>query len=247
VTAWLKPAGWLLLVLLGFYFPTAAPAWGQKAQKTGEKVWKPGEKEASKETPIHITASRLEADQTKGEVLFSGQVKAVQGDSILYCDQLWVYYQVAPPPQKPGAAASDSPLEGQAAAVKTPEAKQSSPLGDMGGEKISHIVARGQVRYVQEDRVATGTEATYYKDRDEVVLVGNPQMWRGENTMKGEKIIFNLGKNTVQVESSPQKRVEAHLYPSAQSPAGEKGPLPFGSKSPQGQKPPKGGKTRSQP
>ncbi len=228
---WLKPTGRLLLVLLGFFLLTVSPAWGQKAQKTGEKALKPGEKEAARETPIHITASRLEADQSKGLVLFSGQVKAVQGDSTLYCDQLWVYYQTAPPPQKAGVAASP---EGQ-----QPEAKPSSPLGDMGGEKLSHIVARGQVRFVQEDRVATGAEATYYKDRDEVVLVGNPQLWRGENTLKGEKIIFNLAKNTVQVESSPQKRVEAHLYSSAQSPAGEKGALPFGPQSAPGQKGPK--------
>jgi lipopolysaccharide export system protein LptA len=237
VKAWLKPAGCLLLVFLGFCLLTLSPAWGQKAQKTGEKVLKPGEKEAAKETPIHITASRLEADQNKGVILFSGQVKTVQGESTLYCDQLWVYYQTAPQPQKAGAAASGSAPEGQPS-----EAKQSSLLGDMGGEKISHIVARGQVRFVQEDRVATGTEATYYKDRGEVVLVGNPQLWRGENTLKGEKIIFNLASNTVLVESSPQKRVEAHLYSSAQSAAGEKGALPFG---PPGQKPPKAQKARS--
>ena len=65
---------------------------------------------------------------------------------------------------------------------------------------------------VQEDRVATGDEAIYYKDRDEVVLKGNPQLWRAENTLKGERIIFNLTTNKVLVESSPQRRVEALLY-----------------------------------
>ena len=48
------------------------------------------------------------------------------------------------------------------------------------------------MRFVQEDRVATGQTATYYKDRDEVVLVGNPQLWQAENNLKGERIIFNL-------------------------------------------------------
>jgi lipopolysaccharide export system protein LptA len=65
---------------------------------------------------------------------------------------------------------------------------------------------------VQEDRVATGNEAVYYKDRDEVVLTGNPQLWRAENTLKGERIIFNLETKKVLVESSPQRRVEALLY-----------------------------------
>ena len=78
------------------------------------------------------------------------------------------------------------------------------------------------MRFVQGDRVATGQTATYYKDRDEVVLVGNPQLWQAENNLKGERIIFNLKDNKMRVESSPQKRVEAHLYPAPQG-AGGKG------------------------
>ncbi len=85
-------------------------------------------------------------------------------------------------------------------------------MGDLGANKIDHIVAKGQVRFVQGDRVATGDEAIYYKDRDEVVLRGNPQLWQAENTLKGERIIFNLATNKVLVESSPQRRVEALLY-----------------------------------
>jgi lipopolysaccharide export system protein LptA len=110
-------------------------------------------------------------------------------------------------------------------------------LSDLGGEKITRIVARGQVRFVQEDRVATGQEAIYYKDREEVVLLGNPQVWRAENTLKGEKIIFNLKDNKMQVESSPQKRVEAHLYSATSGPAGGKESLPFGPKSRKGRQP----------
>jgi lipopolysaccharide export system protein LptA len=45
-----------------------------------------------------------------------------------------------------------------------------------------------------------------------VVLTGNPQLWRAENTLKGERIIFNLATKKVLVESSPQRRVEALLY-----------------------------------
>lgn len=178
------------------------------------------------EIPLQITASRLEADQKNGVIVFSGQVKAQQGDAILYADQLQVYFQPGP------AASSTAP---SAAAPK--EKAGQSPLGDLGGEKITRIVARGQVRFVQEDRVATGEEATYYKDREEVVLVGNPQLWRAENTLKGEKITFNLKDNKVLVESSPQKRVEAHLYSSASGAAGGKEGPPIGPKSRKGRQP----------
>ena len=162
--------------------------------------------------PLRITAARLEADKEKGIIIFSGQVKAVHGDSTLYSDQLWIYLETKPEPPK--------------GAVKPPPEKaDQSPLEDMGAEQIDHIVAKGNVRMVQEDRVATGDEAIYYKDRDEVVLTGNPQLWRAENTLKGERIIFNLKTNKVLVESSPQRRVEALLYSQGTSEGKAKQPL----------------------
>jgi lipopolysaccharide export system protein LptA len=168
------------------------------------------------EFPLHITAARLEADQKEGFVVFIGEVKATYGDSTLYADRLWVYFKPKPPAPK---GAAPPPAK---------EPSEPSPLGDLGGDKIDRIVAKGQVRLVQEDRVATGEEAVYYKDRDEVVLSGNPQLWRAENTLKGERIIFNLTTNRVLVESSPQKRVEALLY--TQGTAGGKESLPLGPK-----------------
>jgi lipopolysaccharide export system protein LptA len=85
------------------------------------------------------------------------------------------------------------------------------------------------VRFVQGDKVATGKEATYYRSREELVLAGDPQVWSAENTLKGERIVFNLRTNRVTVESSPKKRVEAHLYPSGKGlPEAAKG-LPLGT------------------
>ncbi len=155
--------------LLVIFWAGSPLAYGAAPKKQGPE----------KEVPLQITAARLEADQTKGIVTFSGSVKAVYGDATLYSDQLRVYFKPKPEPPK-GAA-------------KPPQEKaDQSPLGDVGAEKIDRIVAKGNVRMVQEDRVATGDEAIYYKDRDEVVLTGNPQLWRAENTLKGERIIFNL-------------------------------------------------------
>lgn len=178
---------------------------------TGAQEKKGPQKGPQDEFPLHITADRLEADQNARTIDFIGQVKATYGDSILYADKLRVYYEQPPPGSKPAAKAP------------SPEGKEASPLGDLGGEKISRIVATGQVRVVQEDKVATGQEATYFRARDEIVLVGNPQLWRAENTLKGERIIFNMKDNKVFVESSPKKRVEAHLYPATGSSGAPKG------------------------
>jgi lipopolysaccharide export system protein LptA len=168
------------------------------------------------EFPLHITAAKMEADQNAGVVIFSGQVKATYGESTLYSDTLRVFFQ-----PKPAEAKGKAPAPGAPEAAAAQETPGKSPLEGLGGNKIDRIVAQGQVRFVKEDQVATGQTATYYKERDEVVLVGNPQMWQGENNLKGERIIFNLKNNKMLVESSPQKRVDAHLYPSNKGAAGQ--------------------------
>jgi lipopolysaccharide export system protein LptA len=198
-----------LLVIFGAVMPPALEA-------------APKPQEPAKEVPLHITAARLEADQTKGLVIFSGQVKAIYGDATLYADQLLVYFK-----PKPAAA--------KGAAPAAPAKAEPSPLGDMGAEKIDRIVAKGNVRMVQEDRVATGDQAVYYQDRDEVVLTGNPQLWRAENTLKGERIIFNLQTKKVLVESSPHRRVEALLYSKGSSEG--KAKLPVNPKAPKSRQP----------
>jgi lipopolysaccharide export system protein LptA len=180
-----------IAVILGVFWLTFFPgpmAFGQTAPK----------KEKAQGIPLRITALRLEADQAKQLIIFSGQVKAQYGDSTLYTEQLKVYYE--------------SPESKAAGADKKPE--DQSPLADLGGEKIDRIEAEGHVRFVQEDKVATGQKAIYYRDEEKVVLLGNPQVWRGENNLKGEKITLYLKDNRVVVQSSPKKRVEAHLYQS---------------------------------
>jgi lipopolysaccharide export system protein LptA len=217
----------------------AAPALGAG----GAAAAKRGDKTAKNEFPLHITAARLEADQNKGIVIFTGKVKADYGDSTLYSDKLVVYFKPKPEAAKgqAGAAGTSAP----AAAPATPRApgapgaaaapaENQGPLGDLGGQKIDHIVARGQVRFVQGDRVATGQQAVYYQDKDEVVLTGNPQLWRAENTLKGERIIFNLKTDQMKVESSPRQRVEAVLY--SQTGAGGKEPKTMGPLAPKPQK-----------
>jgi lipopolysaccharide export system protein LptA len=193
----------VLLLLAALLCLAATPVLGAPPLKETRPPAKSGD-----EFPLHITAAKLEADQNAGLVTFTGQVKATYGENILYSDRLLVYFQ-----KKPEAA------KGKARAPETAasrEAGASSPLGELGGDKLDHIVAQGSVRFVQGDRVATGQTATYYKDRDEVVLVGHPQLWQEANNLQGERIIFNLKDNKMRVEGSPHKRVEAHLYPAKQ-------------------------------
>jgi lipopolysaccharide export system protein LptA len=195
-------------------------AWGQKAAPQPAASTPAPQAKApgvpNQEFPLHISAAQMEADQDKRVIIFKGQVKADYGDSTLYTDKLLVFYK--PKEEKPKVKGrSPSPP-----AEKSPEA---SPLEALGGDQIDRIEAWGNVRYVQGDRVATGEKAIYYRDKNEIVLLGQPQVWRGEDYMKGSKIIINLATKKVEVESSSAQRVEAHLYPSTQG--GKTPPAPF--------------------
>ena len=196
-----RPLGLILVLMLALPL-MGTPAWGQgaAAKASTSQPTTPGKTKADQkpEIPLYISASQLEADQDKRLIVFKGQVKAVYGEATLYADRLLVFYQ----PEKKGRPSSS-------AAGKPQEI---SLLGDLGGEKIDRIEAQGKVRFVQGDRVATGDKAIYYRDQDKIVLLGNPQVWRGENHLRGSKINIYLASRKVVVQGSSQRRVEAHLY-----------------------------------
>lgn len=195
-------AGFVGLGLMVAFLAAATWAWGQKeaprdaCPARGELSQAAGPQKP--EIPLRISAAQLEADQDQRRIVFSGQVKAEYGDSVLYTDKLLVFYE----PEKDKQPAASSGQSG----------RETSPWGELGGGKLDRLEALGKVRFVQGDRVATGDKAVYTRSRDEIVLMGRPQVWRGENHLKGARIIFHLGSKRVRVEGSPHQRVEAHLY-----------------------------------
>ncbi len=157
------------------------------------------------ELPLNITAGRLEVEQSQQMISFINKVVARYKDIILYADILKIFYQAKP------ESSGIKDKSGEKDSQKGPE----SPLGAVGIEKILRIEAQGKVRIVQEDRVATGDKAIYYTQEEKIVLLGNPQLWRGDNSLKGQEIVFYLKDNRAVVEGDPKKRVEAIIYPSS--------------------------------
>ena len=200
--------GPLALIFLLALLMTATTAWGQQAAPSSPAPGPATQAKApatpKQEFPLHISAAQMEAIQEQHVIIFTGQVKADYGDSTLYTDKLLVFYK--PKGEKKGKTPSPSAANNPAP----------SPLAGLGGDQLDRIEAWGNVRYVQGDRVATGEKAIYYRDKDEIVLSGHPQVWRGEDYMKGSKIIMHLATRKVEVESSSNQRVEAHLYPTTQ-------------------------------
>lgn len=174
---------------------------------SGALVYAQAIKPPAGDEPLNITASRLEADHEKQVITFSGQVVARQRDMILYADALKIFYE----------AKKETKKEGGTPPGKSGGQETQSPLGAVGIDKVTQIEALGHVRLVQDDKVASGAKATYYKPQEKVVLTGNPQLWRGESSLKGEQITFFLKENRAVVEGAPKKRVEATIYPSART------------------------------
>jgi lipopolysaccharide export system protein LptA len=85
------------------------------------------------------------------------------------------------------------------------------------GNEIREIVATGNVKMQQEDRLATGQKAVFTNADQKIVLTGDPKVWQGKDMVSGEKIIVLLDEDKSYVESGPEQKVEVVLYPKGDS------------------------------
>lgn len=85
----------------------------------------------------------------------------------------------------------------------------------IGGEvkEIDKIVARGNVRMVQENREATCREATYYHRKGTVVLRGEPVVREGDNWVSGKRIIYYIDEKKSVAEGEGEERVTVTIIP----------------------------------
>ena len=136
--------------------------------------------------PIRITSNRLEADDAALTVTFIGQVKAVQGETTLYCDQMVVHYVKTE--AAPGVEEAEATRE------------------------INRINAYGHVKLVRGDRRAYSQEGVYEMAGRRVVLTGSPKLTQGPNVITGDKVVVYLDEDRAEVEGGGQG-VEAVITP----------------------------------
>lgn len=79
--------------------------------------------------------------------------------------------------------------------------------------KIDKIIAQGNVKINQNDRMATCVEATFFQPSQKIVLTGKPKVWQGNNIITGEKITILLIEDKMDIEGGKQNRVNATIYP----------------------------------
>jgi lipopolysaccharide export system protein LptA len=82
---------------------------------------------------------------------------------------------------------------------------------DEAGEEIQKILARGNVRMVQDNRKATCHEAIYYHREGIVVLQGEPVVREGDNWVSGKRIIYYIDEQKSVAESEGEERVKVTI------------------------------------
>ena len=81
------------------------------------------------------------------------------------------------------------------------------------GNEVREIVATGNVRIQEANRLATCQKAVFNNVEQKIVLTGQPKVWQGKDTVSGEKIIILLEEDKSFAESGPDQKVEMVLFP----------------------------------
>ncbi|RLC32526.1 MAG: lipopolysaccharide transport periplasmic protein LptA [Deltaproteobacteria bacterium] len=136
--------------------------------------------------PITIKSKTLEMNNELKMVTFSGDVNAKKDDFIINCDKMFVYYDNLP-----------DKLRGQE-----------------GRTRINKIVALGHVIINRANGgQATAEKAVYHQKDERMVLTGNPTVKRGEDLVKGDRIIIFFKEERSVVEGSEKQKVSVTISP----------------------------------
>lgn len=68
--------------------------------------------------------------------------------------------------------------------------------------KVNKIVASDQVTIAQKDKEISAAQGTFFEEGKKIVLTGNPVSRQGKNVLSGEKIVYYLDTETVEVKKA---------------------------------------------
>jgi lipopolysaccharide export system protein LptA len=148
----------------------------------------------NRDKPVNIKAASLEVRDKEKFATFSGEVHVVQGDTDMRCKTLVVYYEDGSKDSKD--------------AIKTAQP------GPAGSNQIRRMEARGDVVVTQKDQIATGDRGDFDMRTNTVVLSGKVVVTKGQDVMRGERLVVNLTDGVSRMEGG---RVEGIINPKSNS------------------------------
>ena len=159
----------------------------------------------SRKDPIQVDADALELDYKGSTIVYRGSVNLRQGDVTLTSDRLTISYD-------PDAVKRGS----ESASVKPRE-------GTNDAARIREVVAEGNVRIRQRERLAEGGRAVFDQAKQTIVLSNGAVLHDGPNQVTGERVVVYLQEERSVVESGASSRVKAVFFPGRQDGGEERG------------------------
>ena len=137
--------------------------------------------------PVDISSDEAHVSEAERTVILSGHVLAHQGEVQLQADTVTVHYL-------PSARGSDAAAKG----------------------KIDSLEARGNVVVTRPGEVVKSMAATYKMIEKQILMHGNVVATRGNSVVRGENLIVDLVKETIQLQAgASDHRVHAIFSPPA--------------------------------
>ena len=168
---------------------TAMAAAAQPAPKDAQKDQPGGAMQGlqlNRDQPVKIESDALEVRDKSQQATFIGKVKLTQGDTVLQCQNLVIFYEdgsAAPAQKKGGKTAQKGGAAGGGQQIKRAEAK-----GDLGVFDVKS---------------------------NTVTLTGNVVVTQGTNVLRGDRMVVDLTTGVSRVESNQTQRVEGLFSPSS--------------------------------
>jgi lipopolysaccharide export system protein LptA len=192
--------GRLVAALVAAVLAGASPAQAQqKAQQKPQETGVPNALQGfakNKDQPVQIEAAALEVRDKDKMAVFLGNVVVTQGDTVMKCKELRVFYDQDDPK---GSAKGG-------AAKGTMKAAQPGPGGR---QSIRRLEALGGVTVVQKEQTARGDKGIFDMKSNTITLVGNVVVAQGPQVLAGDRLVVDLTTSFARVESDKGKPVRA--------------------------------------
>ena len=165
--------------------------------------------------PVKIESNSLEVRDKEKYAIFIGNVRAQQGESVVQCRQLKVFYD----------SEVGSKLRGKATppaqTAQTPKASPAVATGPTAQPKreqqIRRLEAYGGVIVTNQDQKVTGDFGVFDMPTNTATITGNVVVIQGPNVMRGEKLVVDLNTGLSRMEPGGKNptRVQGLLFPSS--------------------------------
>jgi lipopolysaccharide export system protein LptA len=151
----------------------------------------------NRDQPIQIEAASLEMRDKKKEATFAGNVKVIQGDTVMTSKSLVVFYDSA---STPAATPGPNAKGANAKAGKSAPMPAATP-GPGGSSSIRRLEAKGNVVVTQKDQVVTGETAVFDTKANMITMLGGIVLTQGKNVLRGDRLMVDMATGVSRVES----------------------------------------------